>query len=88
VAYYIEAVPNRSDVLFIRADKIVGGKAITMGTGPWKYDAVHRTLSFEWNRQLWLITQNGDRIEGTLTLPNGVVFRRMSLSRERQMQQQ
>ncbi|HKR28614.1 MAG TPA: hypothetical protein VJS11_14215 [Acidobacteriaceae bacterium] len=84
VVYYIEAIPGRSDAFSVRADKIVDGKAITMGIGPWKYDPAHRTLSFQWNQQLWLITQDGDRFDGKLTGPNNVVYRRMSLTREHQ----
>jgi len=33
VVYYIKAVPDRPDLVLIRADKIVDGKAITMGSG-------------------------------------------------------
>jgi len=32
VVYYIKEVPNRLDVVFIQADKLVNGKPITMGS--------------------------------------------------------
>src|SRR6516225_11070244 len=46
VVYYIKDVPDRPDLVLIQADKIVDGKAITMGTGQWHYDRAQHTL--EW----------------------------------------
>ncbi len=74
VVYYIEAVTGKSDSVFIRADKIVDGKAITMGSGPWDYDRAKHTLSWQAAQRLWLLTINGKRIEGTLTLPATSLF--------------
>jgi hypothetical protein len=34
-------------------------------------------------RQVWLLTVNGDRIEGKLTLADGMVFRKMTLQKDR-----
>ena len=82
VVYYIEAISGKPDLVSIRADKIVDGKAITMGTGPWKYDREKQTLSMEMSQRLWLLTMKGKRIEGTLTLPDDVVFRRMVLTKD------
>src|SRR5437879_9166643 len=38
VVYYVEAVADKPNAMFIRADKIVDGKAITMGSGPWEFN--------------------------------------------------
>ena len=84
VVYFIEAIPNRPDAFLVRADKIVDGRAITMGQGPWAWDAKQETLTFGPNDRLWRIAMHGDRMDATLTLADGVVFRRMSLSRDRQ----
>ena len=43
--YYIEAIPDKPDSMFIRADKIADGKAITMGSGPWQYDRANPYLA-------------------------------------------
>ncbi len=80
VVYFIAAIPGRPDQLFIRADKIVDGKAITMGSGPWNYDAKKQALSFETNGRLWVLAVHGKQIEGTLTVGGNVVFRRMTLT--------
>jgi len=82
VVYYVEAVADKSDSVFIRADKIVDGKAITMGSGPWEYNRAKHTLSWATQQRVWLLTINDKRIEGTLTLPGNVVVRRMTLTKD------
>lgn len=81
VVCYIQAIADKPDSVFIRADKIVDGKAITMGSGPWLYNRARRTLSMESDGRLWLLNINGKRIEGTLTAPDHVVLRRMTLAK-------
>jgi hypothetical protein len=82
VVYYIEAVPGKPDRVFIRAEKIVNQTAITMGSGLWQYNAAKHTISWDSAERLWLLNINGRRIDGTLTERGGVVFRRMTLSRD------
>jgi hypothetical protein len=82
VVYYIEAIPDKPDSMLVRADKIVDGKAITMGSGPWQYDRAKQTLSWQSEQRLWFLTIKGKRIEGTLTIPENVVIRRVTLSVE------
>jgi hypothetical protein len=82
VVYYIEAIPHKSDVVFIRADKIVDGKAITMGSGPWQYDQARQTLRWEVGQRLWLLIVKSKRMEGALTESGDVVFRRMTLAKD------
>jgi hypothetical protein len=82
VVYYITAIPDRPDSVSVRADKIVDGKAITMGTGPWTWNSNGQTLMMEWRGQIWLMSMHGDRMEGTLTRADKTVFRRMSLTRD------
>jgi hypothetical protein len=44
VVHYIKSVPDKPQVKFVQAAKIVDGKAITMGAGEWEYDAAAKTL--------------------------------------------
>jgi hypothetical protein len=83
VVYYIEDVPGRPDLVTIRADKIVDGKAITMGKGPWTHDHARHTLEWRTSERVWLLVVNGDRIEGTLTLTDKTVFRKMTLRKDK-----
>jgi len=81
VVYYIKDVPDRPDSVMIQADKIVNGKAITMGTGEWRYDRMGRTLELRMPQQRWLLKISGNRMEGTLKLADGTVFRKVTLSK-------
>jgi len=81
VVYYIEAIPDHPDSVQIRADKIVDGKSVTMGSGPWEYDRAKHTLSMGPEQRRWLLTVTGNRIGGTLTVPQNIVFRRMTLTK-------
>ena len=83
VIYRIKEVSGRGDVVFIQADKIVDGKVITMGAGPWQYDRAQRTLEFRMPRQVWLLKVAGSHIGGTLTFADQTVFRRMTLDQDR-----
>ena len=80
VVYYISAIPNRSDQLSIRADKIVNGMPVTMGTGTRAYDPTKQTLSLDLNGRVWLLTIRGNHIDGTLKVNGTTIFRRMALT--------
>jgi hypothetical protein len=83
VVYYIKNVPDRPDLVIIQADKIVEGKAITMGTGQWQYDRTQHTLEWRMPQQVWLLKVTGNRIDGTLTLSDKTVFRKMTLEKQK-----
>src|SRR5215469_14443233 len=82
VVYYIKDMPNRPDLVLIQADKIVDGKPITMGTGEWQYDRVRSTLEWRMPKQVWLLKITGSRMEGTLKLTDGTIFRNMILEKD------
>jgi hypothetical protein len=83
VVYYIKDVPDQPDLVLIQADKIVAGKAITMGTGQWQHDRAQRTLEWRTGQQVWLLKIAGNRMDGTLTLADQTVFRKMTLEKEK-----
>jgi len=82
VVYYIKDVPDRPDLVFIQADKIVNGKAITMGSGQWRQDRAEHTLEWRMPQRVWLLKITGDRMEGTLTLADKTVARKMTLDKD------
>jgi hypothetical protein len=82
VIYYIGVSATSARAVSILADKIVQGQAVTMGTGEWQYDADHHTLTWETPRQTWLLTVTGESIDGTLTLADKTVMRRLTLKRD------
>jgi hypothetical protein len=81
VVYYLEEVPGQPDQINVRADKIVDGKPITMGRGPWTLDRARRKLEWSVSGRLWSLSIDGRRMEGTLTLADGTVFRKMTLQK-------
>jgi hypothetical protein len=82
VVYYIKDAHGRPDVVVIQADKIVDGKAITMGTGEWHYDRTQYTLEWRSPPQVWLLKISGHRMEGTLTMADQTVFRKIALQKD------
>lgn len=81
MVYDIKSVPGKPQVMFVQADKVVDGKAITMGSGEWEYDAAGKTLMLRSAQRSWRLQLAQDRIEGVLTLADGTVFRKMTLKR-------
>jgi hypothetical protein len=67
--------------LSVSADKIVNGRPIAMGTLAFKYDRARQAIVCEYAQGVWDLTLKGDKLEGTLTRPDGTVFRRVSLER-------
>jgi hypothetical protein len=82
VVYYIDAIPDHPDQVQIRADKMVNGKAITMGSGAWDFDANHQTLTWKTPRQAWFLSIEKLRMEGTLKLTDGTLIRKMTLQKQ------
>jgi hypothetical protein len=67
--------------------KIVDGRAVSMGTLDCKYDAnktdaTKASLRCEYARGVWQFTVSGDKMQGTLTLPDKTVLRRVSLTKQ------
>lgn len=67
--------------LVVTADKIVDGKAISMGALEFTYDRVQNTIVCENERGIWKLTLNANKLEGTLTLPDQTVLRRVALEK-------
>jgi hypothetical protein len=80
--YHISRSPDDSFRFVMRMDKIVDGKPVTMGTLDYKYDKEKGTLVHEDARGIWKFTVKGNKMEGTLTLPTGVLYRRISLTKD------
>jgi hypothetical protein len=72
---------NEPDKVNVTADKIVNGRAITMGTLPFKYDKNKKTIVCEYEQGVWTLAVKGNKMEGTLTRPDQTVFRRVTLER-------
>ena len=80
VVYHISKSKDPGKVT-ITADKIVQDKAITMGTEDFLYDEKTRTLVNKTEHGVWKFTVKEDQMSGTLTLPDGTIYRRVSLKK-------
>ena len=63
--------------------KLVNGKEISMGTLDWNYDAEKRTLKSENSGAIFRLVVDGSRIEGSLTLADHTVYRRIHLKKDK-----
>ena len=83
VIYHFALKPDTSDVLTLTADKIVDGKPETMGVLDFKYDRDKRTLTSEQRYGVWKFTVAGNKIEGSLILPDNTLMRRVSVQKDK-----
>lgn len=63
--------------------KIVDGKAESMVVLDFKYDKVQQTLISEYKHGVWKFTVKGNTMTGTLTTPDKIVYRRVSLQKDK-----
>jgi hypothetical protein len=69
-----------ADLVECSADKIVDGKAVNMGTLVFKYDKEAGTLVCD-DHGHWQFTIKGNKMEGTLTLADGTLYRKIALTK-------
>lgn len=77
VVYHISK-GSGPDLVVVNADKIVDGKAENMGTLDFRYDAKAATLVSE-SYGHWVFYIKGNKMDGTLTIANGTLYRKISL---------
>ena len=70
----------------MHADKIINEKPEYMGTLEFQYDAAGKTLTSKMltgrsKNSVWKFTIKGKEMEGTLTLADGTVYRRIKVSK-------
>lgn len=61
--------------------KVVNGTEIAMGTLIWQYDATKHILESKNPGGVFRLVIYGDKIEGTLLLPDATVYRRIHLAK-------
>ncbi len=88
VVYRIVKASGKSNILTVKADKIVNGKPETMGVLDFVYDAQKQTLSCEFTRNSWHgifeFARKGDLMDGTLiTLPDKTIVRRIKVKKDK-----
>ena len=80
--YRFSEVAGKPGLFSVTGSKIVDGKEVVMGTAEWKYDAETHTLAADTSGGVFRYVVKGDRMDGTLSLRDNTVYRRVHLVRE------
>ena len=73
----------KKDKIQLQADKIIDGKAVTMGVDDWSYDSTSQALTLEIARGTWKLIVDGDEMNGTLITRDNLVFRKVHVHRSK-----
>ena len=65
----------------MKLDKIVNGEPVTMGTQQCVYDSTKKSLVCEFARGVMRLTIQGDKMEGTMSLTDGTLWRKITLKK-------
>ena len=80
--YRISEVAGKPGMFSVIGSKVVDGKEVVMGTMEWKYDAKTHTLSADMPSGVFRYVVDGDTMEGTLSMRDHTVYRRVHLVKE------
>ena len=79
VVYRFSPLQDKPGSFSASADKIVDGKAVNMGTLEFQYVVDEQVLVCKYAQGVWRLSVDGGKMEGTLTRPDGSLFRRLLL---------
>ncbi len=79
VVWHVSVIePGR---LSVRGDRVEEGKTVAMGTLEFHADADGKAYVWDGPPGRWRVTFAGNRLEGTMTRRDGVIFRKLELRR-------
>ena len=79
--YHVARLAEKPTWFSMKLDKIVDGKPVTMGTQECNYDSTKKSLVCEFPRCVMRFTIQGDKMEGTMTLTDGTLWRKITLKK-------
>jgi hypothetical protein len=77
--YRITAIAGKAGAYSVSGSKVVDGKEIGMGSSEWHYDAAKHELVSSMPAATLRFIVDGDKMDGTLTLLQGTVYRKIHL---------
>ena len=80
VIYHITE-PDSAGNLKIQADKVVNGTPEDMGTIDCTYDKKASSIECKMKNWVWHFIVDGDKMQGTLNMPDGTLYRRISVTK-------
>ena len=81
VVYRFATRLGKPGLLTVSADKIVDGRVLNMGSLEFQYVADEKMFVCKYAQGVWRLSLLGEKIEGTLTRPDGSLFRRLVLQK-------
>ena len=79
--YHVARIAGKPGWISLQGDKIVGGKAVTMGTVECRHDAEKHTLLCELGSSVLDFVVQGAEMQGTMKLKDGTPWRKISLKK-------
>ena len=77
--YHVTKLAEKPGWVSIKLDKIVNGERVTMGVMDCSYGAAKQSLTCEFPRGVMRFTVSDNKMEGTMTLPDGTLWRKITL---------
>ena len=81
--YRFSGIPGKPNRFSCSASKIVDGKEIVMGSSEWTYDSLKHLLQTVTPNLTIRLTLHHDTPDGSLTLPDSTIYRRIHLTKSR-----
>ena len=79
--YHVKKL-DQPDRYSMQADKIVNGEPVNMGTIDCVFARKEQTLTCKLPKGVIHLTLNGTHLQGTMNLPDGTLWRNISLEKE------
>ncbi len=79
--YHVAKLAGKPGWFSMKLDKIVDGKPVTMGTTECSYDSAKRALTCEVPRGVFRFTIQANKMAGTMSLADGTLWRKITLSK-------
>jgi hypothetical protein len=79
--YHVSKLQGKPGWFAIKADRIVDGKAINMGTTNCRFENAKHFLACELPKGILRFTIEGDKMTGTMTLADGTLWRKIALKK-------
>lgn len=80
--YHIRSVPRKGGWFTMQADRVTNGKIVNMGTVDCSYTAADHLLQCDLPQGTIRLVLDGERLMGTMTLPDNTVWRKITLNRQ------
>jgi hypothetical protein len=79
--YHVTSIADKPGWFSMKGDRIVDGKPVTMGTMDCQYDEHRHSLECVFPRGVLRFTVKGNTMEGTMSLPDKTLWRKITLKR-------